>query len=283
MAEYVFKLPSVKGVSRPKLVMDFIDVDSYKWSQYAEKCRLPMRWVYKEEGRRLLSYERRIAENFDSLLLVSELEKRLFDKVLPGFNATAMSNGVDLEFFSPGMGNPIEKKGPVVVFTGAMDYWPNVEGVCWFADEVLPEIRRRSPDLTFYIVGNRPAPEVQILNDRDGMVVTGFVDDVRDYLSAADVCVAPLRIARGIQNKVLEALAMGRPTVSTSFALEGVRAQHGREVLVADEPSAFAEAVVTLLEDRKGAEELGRRGRKSMETHFSWERNLSLLDEIVGG
>jgi glycosyltransferase involved in cell wall biosynthesis len=162
-----------------------------------------------------------------------------------------------------------------------MDYWPNVQGVTWFADEVLPLIHAQRPDVHFIVVGSRPTEGVKRLAERPGIEVTGFVDDVRGFVQDAALCVVPLKIARGVQNKVLEAMAMGKTVVCTSQSLEGIRASDGVDVVVADEPAAFAARVLDLLQAPRLAEEIGRRARLCVERGYSWDANLRPLDALL--
>ena len=280
MAEYLFRSRHAQGKLRNVArLMDFIDIDSLKWAQYAERSPPWKAWIYRHEAVSLARYERRIAEQFDRLFVVSEQERALFPGGAPP-NLHAMSNGVDLDFFSPTQGKRGSLGKRALVFTGVMNYWPNIEGVQWFVEQVLPQVQAALADTTFHIVGSKPSPEVRRLAERPGVFVTGFVEDVRDYLVSAAVCVVPLRIARGIQNKVLEAMAMGRPIVSTPQAFEGVHAERGRDVAVAADASAFAAAVVALLQDPDSAERLGANARACVERHYSWSENLQLLDRL---
>jgi sugar transferase (PEP-CTERM/EpsH1 system associated) len=280
MAEYVFRSRHRQRLRGLVKVMDLIDVDSYKWRQYAEDTRGLMAFVYRYEARRLAAYEQRIARGFDHLLVVSEEERRLFPGGAP-VHLTAIGNGVDLEAFSPRYRSELKLTSPALVFTGVMDYRPNIDGVRWFAHEILPQVRAVVPGTHFYIVGSRPTAEVQALGALPGVVVTGFVKDVRDYVAASSVCVVPLRLARGIQNKLLEALAMGRPVVTTAAAFEGARAVAGRDLLVAGNPMEFATAVIALLQDPAGAALLGRHARRFAEKHCSWAENLEPLDVLL--
>jgi polysaccharide biosynthesis protein PslH len=283
MAEYILRSgPSMEKVGNPLLLMDLMDVDSCKWRQYAEKCSGIKRWLYNREAILLSDYEKKIVREFDHVFLVSEQEKYLLSEDFSASNVSAMSNGVDMKYFRPMGTGKISKSGHVLVFTGAMDYWPNVEGVEWFARKVFPKIKEAFPDVTFYIAGSRPTQAVQRLGRLDGVRVTGYVNDIRDYLSMADVCVVPLRIARGIQNKVLEAFAMGKAVVCTPQALEGIRATPGKEVLVAENPEDFVECVTRLLNDLSTSQNLGRDARKCVEANYSWGKNLKILDEILG-
>lgn len=282
-AEYVFQSRYYKTKLRnASLIMDLIDLDSLKWSQYAESARWPMRAIYQREARQLLAYEQRIADEFDELLLVSEAERKLFQQHVKKGHVSAMNNGVDLEKFAPGRGTPFRTSVPLIVFTGAMDYWPNIDGVVWFVNDVLPLVRKKIADVKFIIVGSNPAPAVKALAKNNEVEVTGFVDDVRDYIAGADLCVVPLRVARGIQNKVLEAMAMGKAVVSSPDALEGISAETGRDIVTAPDAHSFSREIIRLLADEKERDFLGQNARKCMEVNYSWERKLHLLDTLLG-
>lgn len=273
MAQYAEDFPAARRV------IDFCDVDSDKWRQYAEKKKWPMSWVYAHEARSLLDYERKVASAFDASLFVSAPEAELFRTLAPesGAKIGHFSNGVDTEYFSPlrTYDNPYAAGEQALVFTGAMDYWPNIDAVKWFAEHVLPKVRAAVPNARFYIVGSRPAPEVLALAN-DAIVVTGTVPDVRPYLAHCVAAVAPLRIARGIQNKVLEAMAMGRPVVASQQAFEGIEATPGRELIVADTPDEHAESVISLLRTLDAA--MGQAARASVERRYSWAAHLSPIE-----
>jgi polysaccharide biosynthesis protein PslH len=273
-----------------RFVMDFVDVDSAKYAAYGQNQRGPMGWVNRREGRKLLAFERKVAVRADASLFVSEAEAALFrdasglgvDRVL------AVDNGVDLAFFNPAAGfeplTPAERgEGPLIVFTGQMDYRPNVEAVEGFSRYSFAQIRRRYPDARFAIVGRNPSPAVRALASLPGVVVTGGVPDVRGWLAAADVVVAPLRLARGVQNKVLEAMAMARPVVASPQAAEGIDAVAGRDLLVAGTDGDEAAAVLDLLADRDAALRLGRAARARVEARYSWDATLAMLPDIVRG
>jgi len=282
MAEYAFRSRHLADSSRQtRLIMDLIDVDSCKWEQYAHQKPFWVSWLYRYEAIHLARYERRIADRFDELTVVSEQETQVFPGGQRPANLHAMSNGVDLDYFRPRDQTKAADVVPTLVFTGAMDYWPNVEGVRWFAENVFPLVRRELPTAEFYVVGSNPVREVLRLNECDGITVTGYVDDVRDYLDRADVCIAPLMIARGIQNKVLEAMAMAKPVVCTPEALEGIAATPGQHVIVAVGAAAFAEATVSLLRDHERAGQVGAAARACVEAGYSWHANLRLLDRLL--
>lgn len=269
----------VPSDARQRFVMDFGDVDSEKFAAYAEDGGL-LAPIHRREARTLFDFERKVAGRADVSLFVSDAEAALFrDKVrLPGADIRALSNGVDLGFYDPAAAVArAEAPHPLVVFTGQMDYAPNVDAVTWFASEVLPKL----PGATFAIVGRKPDEAVERLAGEQ-VIVTGAVGDVRAWLAAADVVAAPLRIARGIQNKVLEAMAMARPVVASPAAFEGIDAIPGRDLLVAASAEDQAAAISGLLADPARAASLGHAGRRRTEEAYRWDARLAPLAEIVG-
>jgi sugar transferase (PEP-CTERM/EpsH1 system associated) len=278
MAQYADACPQARRV------VDFCDVDSDKWRQYADKKSFPMSWLYRYEANQLLRYERQVARDYDASLFVSAPEADLFRQLAPESTAKIghFNNGVDTDYFSPELAHasPYAAGERALVFTGAMDYWPNVDAVEWFARDVFPELRARFADLRFYIVGARPSPAVQALAEQAGVVVTGTVPDVRPYIAHAAVAVAPLRIARGIQNKVLEAMAMARAVVVSPQALEGIEAEPGSELVLAEDAAAFVEAVTTLLAGQDSAlDAIGKAARARVQRRYSWSSNLACIGE----
>ncbi len=262
-------------------VMDFVDMDSEKFAAYGSAAAGPMGWVWKREARRLFAFERDMAEKAAVSLFVSEAEAALFrDRTgLPDARVRALGNGIDLDRYRPAPHQPGE--APLIVFTGQMDYLPNVEAAAGFAREAMPLIRARHPDARFAIVGRRPEPRLLALHGQDGVEVTGQVPDVRPWLTAADVVVAPLRIARGVQNKVLEAMAMARPVVASPQAFEGIDAAAGRDLVVAEGSRAEAEAVLALLAEPAHAEAIGSAARARVEARYAWRARLTPLDALL--
>jgi sugar transferase (PEP-CTERM/EpsH1 system associated) len=264
-------------------VIDFVDVDSAKWTEYAGQKSWPMNQVYAREGRQLLRYERQVARDFDASLFVSSQEAALFAGMAPDSASKTgwFSNGVDSAYFSPhhDFDSPYTEGGPVMVFTGAMDYWPNVDAVQWFAAEMLPAIRQQHPDARFYIVGARPSREVQGLASQPGVTVTGTVPDVRPYLSHARLAVAPLRIARGIQNKVLEAMAMAKPVIVTPQALEGINAEPGRDLMLGAGAEDIARLACAALNELPL--DMGRAARAQVEASYNWDTNIGRVDALL--
>lgn len=280
MAQYALSRRESLG----RLIMDFVDVDSDKWRQYAKSRRWPMSMVYRREARTLLAFERKVAATVDMSFFVSDAEAALFRKLAPESAARigTLKNAVDHGYFSPAhkFASPFEADEQALVFTGAMDYWANVDAVDWFAREVLPQIREAAPNAVFYIVGGNPTPKVTALADLPGVRVTGRVPDVRPYLAHGAVVVCPLRIARGIQNKVLEGMAMARPVVATPQAFEGIEATPGSDLLVAETPGAFAAEVIRILRGEQDPV-LGERARAQILARYGWEPTLRILDECI--
>jgi sugar transferase (PEP-CTERM/EpsH1 system associated) len=269
---------------RQRFVMDFVDMDSAKFGDYAGAG--PMRWVHRREAAKLLDFERAAAARADYSLFVSPAEAELFRARagVAGADVRALTNGIDLAFYDPAADFPRLQGSyhPLVVFTGQMDYRPNVEAVGAFADDCLPSLLAERPDLCFAIVGRDPTPSVLRLGDRPGIIVTGSVPDVRTWLAAADVVVAPLRIGRGIQNKVLEAMAMERPVVASAAAFEGIDARRGRDLIAADSAGEQVGAILSLLANPKSAMAMGAAARRRMIARYRWEKVLEPLTELLG-
>jgi sugar transferase (PEP-CTERM/EpsH1 system associated) len=281
MAPYVMGPRAVR--SRIRRVLDMVDIDSEKWLAYAADAKPPMRQVWAREGRTLLGLERRAAREFDHSIFVSEAEAQRFAELAPEAAARVgwVDNGVDFRRFDPGHapGSPFSGAAPAIVFTGTMNYRPNIDAVCWFAAEVLPRLAARDPAPQFYIVGANPAPAVVALAALPGVHVTGAVPDVRPFIAHAAVAVAPLRIARGIQNKVLEAMAMARPVVATPQAFEGIRAEAGRDLLVAEGAADMAAAVAAVLDGKHPG--LGGAARAAVIAGHDWAQALARLDPLL--
>lgn len=266
------------------LLLDFVDVDSAKWTDYAPNHRWPLSALYRREGKKLLAYERAACARAARSFFATAQESALFERLAPecAGRVDAMDNGVDARFFSPepGRASPYATGERPVVFTGAMDYWPNIDAVTWFAREVLPAVRARHPAVRFHIVGRSPVPAVQALAAAD-VNVTGTVPDVRPWLQHAEVVVAPLRLARGIQNKVLEAMAMGRPVVASATCAAPLNAAPGRELLAAADADALAREVIGVLDDPARASAIGAAGRAAVVDRYSWPAHLAVIDRAL--
>ena len=278
MAQYV------QGVPNVRTLVDFVDVDSAKWSQYAVNHRWPMSWLYRREGERLLAFERSVAQRATHSFFVTEAETELFCRSAPESRGRVdpMCNGVNADFFSPehDLATPFKGGELPLVFTGAMDYWPNVDAVSWFATEMLPGLRQNRPNLKFYIVGRSPTPVVTALAN-EHVIVTGTVDDVRPYLRYAAVVVAPLRLARGIQNKVLEAMAMGVPVVASQECAGPVDAVAGRDFLTARSVEDYQRHIEDLLQSPERAATMGNAAREQVLARYSWDAHLSKIDRFL--
>ncbi len=263
------------------VLFDMVDLDSDKWLQYSGTAGRIAAWIYRREGRKLLELEREAAAKFAFTYLVSDHEVQSFARLAPESSSRirAFCNGVNLDYFAPGeYDTPYPCKETPIVMTGRMDYWPNVDGATWFAREILPLVKQRIPDARFYAVGARPAPSLGAIAGPD-VVITGEVPDIRPYVAAASVVVAPLRIARGVQNKVLEALAMAAPTVATEEASRALAVSSGRDIWVANDAAGFADAVVRAA--RAGRETVAANGRSYVEKHHDWNRQLSAIDNAL--
>ena len=263
---------------------DLVDVDSEKWRAYAEAGGGPMQLVHRREWRKVAALEASIADAFDWSTFVSTEEAALFKAQVPHLadKVRAIANGVDFGYFDPAIEQtpPYPTDRPRFVFTGTMDYPPNVDAVRWFALEILPIVRRTLPDAQFHVVGASPAADVQALAGHS-VFVTGRVPDVRPYLQYASAAVAPMRIARGIQNKVLEAMAMARPVVVTGDALEGIEAEPGSDVLLAEGPEAFASSCVAAAGPEGAA--IGQAARRRVERDYGWGSRMRGFDPLLDG
>lgn len=271
-------------------VMDFCDVDSAKFAAYGHDASplSLMGRVYAREGRLLAAHERQVASYAAASLFISDAERGLF---LSGYRGDAshvhvVGNGIDTARFDPaGDWRPLDQvsrgEGRLCVFTGQMDYQPNVDAVRDFALATLPSVRARHPDARFAIVGRAPTAEVLALGKLPGVMVTGEVPDTRPWLAAADVVVAPLAIARGVQNKLLEAMAMAKPVVASTHAATGIDAVDGRDWCIADGSAATAGAIATLLDDPDRTAVMGRSARAQMLGHYGWSARMAPLLRLV--
>lgn len=288
MAPYMLALRNLlaRGGGAPRFIYDDHNAE-YVLQQRAflTDVRRPRRWVAAAysliQWRKLAAYERRVCRQADRVVAVSEADRDALHRLDPKLDVTVVPNGVDLEFYRPGITPPLaDMSRDALVFTGKMDYRPNVDAVTWFASAVFPLIQELAPGVRFYIVGQQPHPRVTELGARPGIVVTGRVPDTRPYIAGAGVYVVPLRIGGGTRLKVLEAMAMGQAIVSTRLGCDGFPFVDGREVAYADEPRAFAERVVALLRDRSQAAALGRTARAFVEAHYGWDAIVPRLEAL---
>jgi sugar transferase (PEP-CTERM/EpsH1 system associated) len=278
MAQYV---PLKRGDRR--FVMDFVDVDSEKYAAYGARTGGPMGWVHRREAKLLGAFERKTAARADVSLFVSEAEAEMFRKLsgLGPERVRAVDNGIDTVRFDPVLFPRKDDPSPLIVFTGQMDYRPNIDAVEHFARRTFKAIRAKHPNASFAIVGRSPTPAVRALGETKNVIVTGEVPDVRPWLAAATVVVAPLEIARGVQNKVLEAMAMARPVVASAAAFEGIDATPGEHLIIAERLD-MANAVSHLISHPDEAAALGQAARARMIERYGWDAQLSALDDLLG-
>jgi polysaccharide biosynthesis protein PslH len=274
MAQYL------KGVEGIPTVIDMVDVDSDKWTQYAGFSGFPFSTIYRREGRALQRYEREIAGRSSSVVVTTEREAELMRQISDSAAVHVVPNGVDTKYFDPAA-VPKEATVPTVIFTGDMSYFPNQEAVIFFAREVLPLIRRSVEGARFLIVGRNPGKKVAALREIEGVEVTGFVPDVRTYLARAHVAVAPFTIAAGIQNKILEAMAYGLPVVATSRTRRGLSPEVADLVAMGESAQELCAETVALLKDHQRAAQRGMEGRQCVKAVYRWETSLRDLLQLV--
>ncbi|NNF67872.1 MAG: TIGR03087 family PEP-CTERM/XrtA system glycosyltransferase, partial [Gammaproteobacteria bacterium] len=274
MASYLDLLPA--GVPR---VLDMVDVDSQKWAEYATDEIALRRWLYQREARLLAAEELAISNQVSQTILISDDEAELLKSrgVQRPASIHVIANGVDSDYFSADSRpeNPYPPAEIPLVFTGAMDYHANIEGICWFAEAVFPDLYQANRQLRLYIVGSSPAAEVRALNDAPGINVVGRVPDVRPYLAHSRLALAPLRIARGLQNKILEAMSMNIAVVATSAAMRGIDFR-GPGVHIADTAAEFQQAVLGALDETSVLA-----NRRFVKQHFSWDAALEQLEGVL--
>ena len=273
------------GAQTRKRILVFGDVDSEKFVAYAERATGPKRWLFATEAKRVRREERRLTAEADTVTLVTDEEANLFRSIFDEHRerVAVLPNGVDTGIFSPERypQAPFSAGGTTLIFTGAMDYPPNVEAVVWFARKIFPAIRAKVPNAQFLIVGINPTQEVKELARDPAITVTGRVESVAAYLAHAQVAVAPLQIARGVQNKVLEAMAMALPVVASKGAMTGIAATPGENVVCADEPPQWIDACLRLLGDSAEARRIGSAARKLVLERYNWEAQFDRLDRLL--
>lgn len=269
-------LPMALSVPAAAHVADLVDVDSAKWAAYASKAQGLTRWLYRREARGIAALERRALEACQAVAVVSPAEAEVLGGDWP--NLMVVRNGVNSRYFAPMPRTP--KAAPSMVFTGTMDYRPNVEAVCWLVREVWPMVKREVPGAKFVIVGRNPTPAVRQLAQLPGVQVTGAVDDVRPYLAGALAAFVPLHLARGVQNKVLEAMAMGRVVIATPQATAGLDLPPKSGVVHAEGPEQWYDAVLSLIRHSQWRELLERSARRTVLDYFQWDASLRPLVEV---
>jgi len=296
---FVYCSSMLQYAQRPRLrsiprVVDLVDVDSQKWKDYAQQAGPIHRLIYSSEAHRIARLERQSMESSKAVLLASNAEADLLRSQIRNRRSAilGLSNGVDSEYFSAqwvdqdpcysDRFNPTVPSELRIVFVGVLDYLPNIEGLRWFFSNIWMEVRKQIPTATVHIVGKHPNAKIQAIVDYPGVNLVGAVEDVRPYLAAANVVIAPLKIARGIQNKVLEAMSMSKPLVLTSQAAEGIDATPDKHYVVADTAEQWIQNLVALAKTPEAAMEIGEAAREFVETEFNWNNRLESLDEIFG-
>ncbi|MCE9556477.1 MAG: TIGR03087 family PEP-CTERM/XrtA system glycosyltransferase [Planctomycetes bacterium] len=277
MASYGF-LPEL---SEARMLVDLVDVDSQKWLDYAATAGFPRRQLFSLEGRRVRKLERTIVRRANAVMMTSEQEADILRSFAPTQIAVGVSNGVDLKYYAPGQGLPASAPA-TCVFVGVLDYRANVEGLRWFCSEVWPRVREQVPEAQFNIVGRRPVAAVERLGAVAGVHVVGEVPDVRPYLAGAEMCIAPLHVARGIQNKVLEAMAMGRAVLASPQALEGIGLQIGVEACQAASAEEWTETILLLHHDPEARRQLGAAARAFAQRCHTWDECLAPVASLLG-
>jgi sugar transferase (PEP-CTERM/EpsH1 system associated) len=272
VARYVEGIPDV-----PK-ILDFGDMDSQKWKEYSQAKPFPLSWGYGIEAWKLEREEARLARRFDLCTATTRAEWETLQAMETGTPSDWFPNGVDSEFFAP-TDRPCDPDK--IVFVGRMDYYPNQQCMFEFCAKVMPMLRARRPSTTLSIVGADPSPAVRELGKLPGVTVTGSVPDVRPYLHEAALMVAPLNIARGTQNKILEGMAAGVPVVSSRVAAGGVDATAPEHLLTATTSDEYVEAILRVLDDPAERIRLARAGRARMLSHHAWPQSMRRLDAIV--
>lgn len=280
MAQYVEPLNDMLA----KTIVDFVDVDSDKWAQYARNKTGIKSWFYNREARLLAKYECYIAEKSFASCFVSDDEALMFRSMLPNSTRSkvfGIRNGVDTEYFDEetAVNNALIINKKSIAFTGAMDYWANVNAVVWFVENVWLQIIEHHPDAVLYVVGSKPSAEILKLDGLNNVVVTGRVEDVRPYIAKTALSVAPLQIARGIQNKVLEALSMSKPIVLTSMAAEGVKSESQEGYWIEDSPDNMATRISQTLNGDFAS--CFPNNRQYVQEHFSWETEMSKFRDLI--
>ncbi len=277
MARHALAVPAARRV------LDLCDADSEKWFEYARMSRPPTSWLYETEGRRLQRSEQRLLDAFDATIVITERERAALCRRDPRNDRPSLltiTNGVRL--LDDNDRRPWEC-GLVVGFIGSMNYPPNADGACWFAETVWPTIAHCMPQARLLIVGRNPTRRVQSLARLPGVVVTGEVADAQQFLLQCRVIVAPLRMSRGLPNKILEAMAGGRPVVATPTAVEALPVRCPTNILIADEPRGMARCVLGLLDSDALCRRIGEAGYRFAAINYCWPDVLQRYERAVLG
>jgi sugar transferase (PEP-CTERM/EpsH1 system associated) len=282
MAEYIYRSNTLNRLSKkPKLLMDFMDLDSDKWQQYANNSAWPLKWVYEREATLLSSYEEKITHDFNTSFFIADAEVNLFKaKTKSSGKVLTMGNGMDTNEYSPAPEEP-SNEDPVFLFTGVMDYKPNIDAVIWFVEQIWSNIIKQYPKSRFIIAGMNPSSSVQELVSITGIEITGFVDDILPYYHQSDYFVAPFRLARGVQNKILQAFSCGLPVISTPMGAEGIDCTQNENILIASTQTEFLGAIEKLENDEVFRTEIKESALALIKDHYSWQSKLQVLDDVL--
>lgn len=275
MAQYLLTAPATNRV------VHFAELDSDKWRQYAEHSRGLGKWVYAREHRQLLRFEQQAARQASAALVVSDVEKELFERAIPGAHAHVVRNGVDVAHFRSA--GDSQRHAHTLIFTGVMDYAPNIDAMVWFVANCWPTLKTRFPDARLLIVGSKPTPAVRALMAQPGITVTGRVDTTPPWFDQAAVAIAPLRLARGVQNKVLEAMSMGLPVVATPAAAQGLGRVPDGMLAAADSAADQVAAISQWLSHKEQARQAGLAAAHWIRAHWQWPQVLAEFDAVLAG
>jgi len=266
--------PVIDGLEGIPTVIDLIDALSVNMSRRTQRERGPMAWIFGKEAKRLQKYERELTQQYDQLLISSPQDREAIGEY---DNIHVIRNGVDIADYPIVEGG---RESDRIVFTGRMGYFPNADAAVWFTTEVLPLVRSQVPQARFFVVGTDPTPAVRRLAQYEGVVVTGYVPSIQDYLTRSTVAVAPMKSGSGMQFKVLEAMACGTPVVATSYGLGGIEATDGTHLLIASNAKTFADSVIRLMKSSTLQQRLARNARSLVEAKYTWERSVATLEEV---
>lgn len=277
LANYVFTLSNLKNT---QLLMDFMDVDSDKWQQYANESHLLKRIIYSREARKICQLERRVAKTFDACFVIAETEKQLFESNVTNAGVLkVLGNGIDQSLF-----NPSDNKSTDItqfLFSGVMDYKPNIDAVLWFVQHCWTDIKAQVPNAKLIIAGMNPSSAISKLGGAADIEVTGFVDDIKPFFDQAHIFIAPFQIARGVQNKVLQAMACALPVVCTPLGAEGILCQNNKDIVIANNAHEFTEQAIELAKNLGLRDQIGQQAFSTINSHYGWESVLAPLTEII--
>lgn len=277
LASYVFTLQNTNNI---KLLMDFMDVDSDKWRQYANESNFPKRLLYLREAKKISELERRVASTFDATFVIAETEKALFESLISNKgNLKVLGNGIDQSLFNPSKSKATSTTN--FLFSGVMDYKPNIDAVLWFVEHCWTKIQLEVPNATLTVAGMNPSPSIIKLGAAHNIEITGFVDDIKPFFDQAHVFIAPFQIARGVQNKVLQAMACALPVVCTPLGAEGIMCHHNEDIIIAKDANEFTKQAIEFANNLALRERIGQQAFSTINSHYAWESVLKPLTEII--